>query len=137
MKEEILKLRNEGKTYSQISKILNCSKGTISYYCGQGQKEKTDNRRTKRRENILLNKVDRFKHRKQDIKELLLKESKTSKDVNESVRKFQKRDNLSDGNLNKEIEITFSWSDVLNKFGEDTQCYLSGEKIIYLKTIII
>ena len=40
MKDEILKLRSEGKTYDEIKKILNCSKGTIAYYCGEGQTEK-------------------------------------------------------------------------------------------------
>ena len=40
MKEEILKLRAQGKNYNEISKILGCSKGTISYHCGDGQKEK-------------------------------------------------------------------------------------------------
>lgn len=40
MKEQILQLRQEGKTYTEIQKILNCSKGTISYHCGDGQKEK-------------------------------------------------------------------------------------------------
>lgn len=33
MKEEILKLRKEGKTYNEISKILSCAKSTISYHC--------------------------------------------------------------------------------------------------------
>ena len=33
MKNRILDLRKEGKTYNEISKILNCSKGTISYHC--------------------------------------------------------------------------------------------------------
>jgi DNA-binding CsgD family transcriptional regulator len=33
MKENILNLRNEGKSYNEISKILGCSKGTISYHC--------------------------------------------------------------------------------------------------------
>ena len=40
MKQEILKLRAEGKTYDQIQVLLNCSKGTIAYHCGEGQKEK-------------------------------------------------------------------------------------------------
>ncbi len=35
MKEKILKLRGEGKTYNEIKKILNCSKGTISYHCSK------------------------------------------------------------------------------------------------------
>jgi len=32
-KEKIFKLRSEGKTYNEISKILNISKATISYHC--------------------------------------------------------------------------------------------------------
>ena len=47
MKEEILKLRKEGKTYNEIVKILGCSKGTVSYHCSDGQKEKTLNRNRK------------------------------------------------------------------------------------------
>ena len=33
LKTEILKLRELGKTYNQISKELNCGKGIISYHC--------------------------------------------------------------------------------------------------------
>ena len=32
-KEDILKLRNQGKSYNEICKILGCSKSTVSYYC--------------------------------------------------------------------------------------------------------
>lgn len=39
-KEQILKLRSEGKTYNEIQKILGCSKGTIAYHVGHGQKQK-------------------------------------------------------------------------------------------------
>ena len=31
-KEDILRLRNQGKSYSEISDILGCSKGTVAYY---------------------------------------------------------------------------------------------------------
>ena len=43
-KENILRLRSEGKSYRQIQAILGCSKGTIAYHLGPGQKEKTLNR---------------------------------------------------------------------------------------------
>lgn len=33
LKEKILILRNEGKSYNEISKILGCSKATISHHC--------------------------------------------------------------------------------------------------------
>ena len=38
-KEDILRLRLEGKTYSQISEELGCSKGTIAYYMKKGSEE--------------------------------------------------------------------------------------------------
>jgi 5-methylcytosine-specific restriction endonuclease McrA len=116
MKEEILKLRKEGKSYNDISKILRCSKSTISYHCGDGQKEKSDERRRKRRKNILLTKTERFIYRK-------------NKNINEAIRRFQKRDNSVKRSVDSTIETTFSWKDVIQKIGEDTYCYLSGEKI--------
>jgi DNA-binding CsgD family transcriptional regulator len=51
-KEQIFSLRKEGKTYSEIQKILGCSKGTISYHLGDGQKEKTKKRMHKSRAEI-------------------------------------------------------------------------------------
>jgi|TARA_R110000823_G_C15883115_1_gene495276 CRISPR/Cas system Type II protein with McrA/HNH and RuvC-like nuclease domain len=122
MKDRILELRKEGKTYNQIKEIIGCSKGTISYHCGNGQKEKTKKRKQKIRENVLLAKVERFKYRKR-------------KNVVENIRKFQKRDNTINGDVNKNIDTNFDWEDVLKKFGEDTKCYLSGEEInLYDKT---
>jgi hypothetical protein len=51
MKEDILRLRAEGKTYNEIRQALGCSKGTISYHCGSGQRDKalvrTRDRRSK------------------------------------------------------------------------------------------
>lgn len=38
MKDEILKLRDEGKTYDEITKILGCSKSTISYHCNNSNR---------------------------------------------------------------------------------------------------
>jgi len=116
MKDEILKLRNEGKTYNEIQKTLNCSKGTISYYCGKNQKEKTVIRTRKRRENKLVRKLDAFKYRK-------------SRNVRESVRRFNKRDNEIKGRIDKNIDKTFTVDDVINKFGTSTFCYISGESI--------
>jgi DNA-binding CsgD family transcriptional regulator len=41
IKEKILELRSKGYNYNQIKDAIGCSKGTISYHCGKGQKEKT------------------------------------------------------------------------------------------------
>ena len=44
MKEQILALRAQGKTYAQIKAELGCSKSTISYHLGENQKQKTQDR---------------------------------------------------------------------------------------------
>jgi len=48
-KENILILHAEGKSYRQIQEILGCSKGTIAYHLGKGQREKTRTRTTRNR----------------------------------------------------------------------------------------
>ena len=55
MKDKILALSKKGRSYRQIAKELGCSKGTISYHLGIGQKEKTLNR-TKSTRNL----IDRY-----------------------------------------------------------------------------
>lgn len=117
MKEKILELRNQGMTYSQIKNVLNCSKSTISYHCSNGQKEKTKNRTKKRRKNILVRKVETFKYRRR-------------KNVVEAIRKFQKREGNS---IKKNIEKSFTFKDILEKFGSKTICYMSGKEIDLLK----
>lgn len=44
IKEEILKLRQEGFSYNKIASKVNCSKATVSYYCSPEQKEKVKKR---------------------------------------------------------------------------------------------
>ena len=39
-KEDILRLRSEGKSYREIEKALGCSKSNIAYHC-DGGKEKS------------------------------------------------------------------------------------------------
>jgi transposase len=40
LKQDIIKLYGEGNSYGKIQNILGCSKGTIAYHVGKGQKEK-------------------------------------------------------------------------------------------------
>jgi transcriptional regulator with XRE-family HTH domain len=44
-KEDILRLRAEGKTYSEISDELGCSKGTIAYYLKETTAPTTETRK--------------------------------------------------------------------------------------------
>jgi len=62
IKEVILKLRKLGWSYRKIQEKINCSKGTIAYHCGDGQKEKTRFRRNKNRskQHPLIRKIENF-----------------------------------------------------------------------------
>lgn len=52
MKEQILELRAQGKTYNEIVELLGCSKSTVSYHCGEGQKEKSLSRLQNKRKGL-------------------------------------------------------------------------------------
>lgn len=128
MKEKILKLRNEGKTYTQICKILNCSKGTVSYYCGEGQEEKTRERQRRRRKsNVLIKKTEDFRNeiagngRKEKVK------SSKAKLIRHKADDFQ-RERVG-GKIGRHLKKTFTYKDVTKKYGEETACYLTGRKI--------
>lgn len=54
-KEDIEVLRSEGRTYNEISALLGCSKSTISYYIGVGQKYKNKMRKLRFREKYNMN----------------------------------------------------------------------------------
>lgn len=64
MKEKIIELRQKGYSYNQIVKRLGCSKGTVSYHLGKGQKEKNKLRNKlfkKTRKEYLINFSWRYK----------------------------------------------------------------------------
>ena len=83
MKEKIIELRKNGKTYNEIKLILGCSKSTISYHCSKISenesiiKENMLVRRLKENNNFLLQDIDIEK-----IIELR-KENKTLKEIKE------------------------------------------------------
>lgn len=60
MKERILALRTDGKSYREIERLLGCSRSTISYHCGEGQKTKKNVRQNDSRA-ARLAKVAEFK----------------------------------------------------------------------------
>jgi CRISPR/Cas system Type II protein with McrA/HNH and RuvC-like nuclease domain len=61
MKDQIIELKEKGYSYQMIQKELKCSKSTISYHLGSGQKEKTLARLKKQRElSPWLHKTEKF-----------------------------------------------------------------------------
>lgn len=116
VKQQILELRSEGKTYNQIKDILGCSKGTISYHCGDGQKEKyKETRKRNSGTHIVSNKIDSF------YKKQLKFADKTLF--------FQRGFGDNSKRRNGKYVKTFNCKDVIEKFGKKTQCYLTGRTI--------
>lgn len=74
MKNKILKLRKEGKTYAEITSILGCSKSTISYHCGERGKL----RRVTIKKEDLIDAVNTSRSISQIIKKLKLRISSSS-----------------------------------------------------------
>jgi predicted transcriptional regulator len=113
---EIMTLREDGHSYNAIAKKLNCSKGTISYYCGEGQKQKSKTRIQNRRKNTVISKrVENFQ---------------IDRKIRDKSEDFQRERIIvkSKTRLGKR-SLTFTWRDVIDKFGWETICYLTGRAI--------
>lgn len=125
-RDEILRLRAEGFSYNKIVDILGCSKSTVSFHCGEGQKEKYQNRQVKNRakEHPFKGKLERFIYRKQKI--LMLKNIKSKNEllIYQKIIFFHKNRKA------KGYEsMSFNLNDIITKFGENTKCYLTGKDI--------
>lgn len=106
MKEKIIQLRNEGNSYTEIERILGCSKGTIAYHCGVGQKEKVKQRNKSYRSNLLT---------------ILKRKKDNFCCVGERKCK---------GNpARKRMPSPFSSKDFLKKMTDNPICYLTGRNI--------
>ena len=107
MKEKIIQLYNEGKSYKKIQDILGCSKGTISYHCGIGQKEKAKNR---------------LKSYKKTLAGILRR-----KKDNFSIANGRRQ------GVNKRVHLPFTIREFVNKLQSDPHCYLTGREIDLFK----
>lgn len=123
--EQILRLRSEGKTYDEIKAVLGCSKSTISYHCGEGQKKKTYQRHVKRRKkHPFVHKLENFKQAKKRPKRKLSKTT-VQKLLKAKLEAFARNRK----NKMEYIKPSFNVQDVIDKFGENTVCYLTGKPI--------
>ena len=118
-KEDILKLRSQGKTYSEIQEELGCSKSTISYHCGENKTEKERvKKRNQTNQHKLSKKVSAFKSRV------------TRNTFRGKIKTFKKRKRYSATHAYvNNISENFTVKDVLEKFGDNPVCYLTGTPI--------
>lgn len=82
MKDKIIKLRNEGKTYNEIARILKCSKGTISYHCSKLENNEESKKINTKKKNI-SQKKDNFFVPKKEILDKVIELRKLKKTYNE------------------------------------------------------
>jgi 5-methylcytosine-specific restriction endonuclease McrA len=116
MKEKILELRAKGFSYSDICKELKCSKSVVSYHCGEGQKEKNRKRtQSRRKTTVISQRVERFQY---------------DRKIKDKTEDFQRGRLLKNGQARLgRRRLSFRWQDVIDKFGWQTVCYLTGMPI--------
>lgn len=107
----ILQLRSEGKTYKQITEQTGYCPSTISYYCSSTTKKTILDRQKRYRKGVrvfkreyeippfLVGKITAFKHGKRK------------------------------GKSNMNIRGNFTTDQFIEKFGQNTICYLTGRSI--------
>lgn len=122
---KINKLREEGLSYKQIVKKLNCSLGSVSYHLGDGQKEKARLRgnNIRKKEHPYVNKIKHFTA--PDLR------AKGKNNISKACYKlcFQRkitdfcRIPLGDKMISKR---DFTVQNVIDKFSENPKCALTG-----------
>lgn len=121
-KENILKLRSEGKSYKEIQFALGCSKSTISYHCGSGNEKKRVKDDIKKRQPI-CKKVSNFKTRCSRA---------NYHAISSKLKTFKRRSSRSGNRTNtivNSVGQNYSCKDVVDKIGKNPLCYLTGKKI--------
>ena len=124
-KEQIKNLKESGLSFTEIHKQLGCSKGLLSYHLGIGQREKTKQRQIKFRQKAhpYLRKLDNF----------LIKREPPQK--RKELHKFKKLIQcklelfVRNRKTGEYMKPPFTIDDVINKFGENPKCYLTGDDI--------
>jgi 5-methylcytosine-specific restriction endonuclease McrA len=123
--KEILQLREQGLSYREIQKELGCSKGTISYHLGKGQKEKTNCKQQLRRSvDPLVRRCDRF----QETYKPTTYERIVTRDLETVLKNKCKRFRYIS---QKEKKVTTRWeyTELMEREGVSPTCYLTGSGI--------
>lgn len=127
--DQILALRAEGFSYDQICSRLQCSKSTVSYHLGEGQKDKTLARQRKNRSaDALIQKTHRFQETQRNKP---LPRRKQDKDclLDPALRLDKKSIEFQTIYPDRTYEKKFTPQDVREKIGEHPICYLTGRSI--------
>ena len=124
-KDDILRLRAEGKSYREIESELGCSKGTIAYHLGEGQKEKTLKRNAKnpRPNGRFKKKVDHWlTHKPITSRQVGSAYRSHKRRVQDKIQGFHRRDT-------ERLPRQFTYDEVIDHIKDYENCYLTGRPI--------
>jgi 5-methylcytosine-specific restriction endonuclease McrA len=124
LKEDILKLREKGKSYRDIAFLLNCSKSLISYHCNSGSTKLKVNSYHKNKDTknkAIMKKLNSFKSRH------------IPKCITTKTAGFKRTTSRNKTVVNNIKEFNYTTQDVLDKIGSNPKCYLTGKSIDLFK----
>jgi len=128
LQDDILRLRGEGLSYRQIEVRLGCSKGTIAYHCGAGQKAKVLGRTKKRRLCPLRTKMESFKYgKKKEFKDPFVEVVGSKRHILRDKLIHFARIGTKANRMG--YKFMFKLKDLIKKIGDDPRCYWTGRKI--------
>lgn len=123
MKEKILELRKQGLGYTKISQILGCSRSLVRHY--SNHEEEKNRKRARQRINRAKSHPFTQKYSRFIYRHITKRKNRKSHDfcinklIYKRIQKFTGGIKLS----------TFTVQDVIDKFGENPKCYLTGQDI--------
>ena len=129
--ENILRLRDEGKTYLEIKEQLGCSLGTVGYHLGEKQKEKSTRRKQKQRDaNPLEDKIVEFRRISENEKvSANLNEDLSNKQIQEKLRQKRLGFTRPHGRNSKRTGELVDHKAMREKIESNPICYLTGRPI--------
>lgn len=131
IKKEIFRLRQLGYSYRKIAATIPCSKSTVSVTLSDGQLEKTAARTRKRRaSHPYVAKSEKFQdpHRSGRPK-AQARISNCTWQESMRTRCIGFRSKYKKGKKGKVTGERFTYHDVIKKYGENPNCYLTGRQL--------
>lgn len=131
--KQIVELRKEGKSISQISELLGCSKSTVSYYCSSTTKAKHKEKVKRLLINFptkckLIKHIDNFKCRTKGTGKTICLD--WNKKIRTAVSRFRRRTNTKGIYKQGMVEESYTYKEAIEHLGGiKTKCYLTGKEI--------
>jgi 5-methylcytosine-specific restriction endonuclease McrA len=122
---KIRSLREAGMSYTEIQRTLGCSKGSISYHLGVGQKEKTKARQRSNRASragAVRHKLSGFMSSPPLKPPRAVGQKSAPRAYSDKIGNFSRLDGVRDT-----YDITYE--EVLDRLEADPVCYLTGDPI--------